>query len=66
MMEAILTGLVAVGVPLWLAIEEMLHRRQQRRRAVVEGRPADAVPDSRRAAVVAVGAPSRRPAGQLA
>jgi hypothetical protein len=61
MMEFVLTGLVAVGLPLWLAVEEMMQRRQANRRTAPHVRTAESRPDTRRAAAVGV-SPSRKPA----
>jgi len=67
MIEIVLTGLVAVGVPIWLVIEEVIQRRQARSRADVRvaGSEPELEPDlgpgSQRAATVAR-ALSRKPA----
>ena len=62
MMELVLTGLVAVGIPMRLAVEELMHRRQADSRQAQEVHTAESKPESRRAAAVAVVAPSRKPA----
>jgi hypothetical protein len=62
MMELVLTGLVAVGVPMWLAIEEMVQRRRAASRPEPATRTEESKPESRRAAAVAVVSLSRKPA----
>jgi len=61
-MELVLTGLVAVGLPMWLAVEAMMQRRQANRRTAPHVRTEESRPDTRRAAAVAGVSPSRQPA----
>ena len=62
MMELVLTGVIAVGVPLWLALEEVVQRRKAQTRKAPEVAPSKPRPEARHAAAAVRVALSREPA----